>query len=62
MEKVVNRKKITEQSSDRAYWLSRSCQERIDALEEIRTEYNTWRYNDKQRFQRVYTITKRKQG
>lgn len=44
------------------YWLSRPPIERIIALEEIRQQYNTWKYGAGQEFQRVYTIVKRKRG
>ena len=62
IEKVIRRKKLTEPDTDLRYWMSKTCEERIAALETIREEYNSWRYNAKQRFQRVYTITKRKQS
>lgn len=62
IEKVVKRKKLSEPDTDLIYWRKRTCEERIAALEAIREEYNSWRYNDQQRFQRVYTITKRKQS
>ena len=35
-------------------------QERLDALEQIRSEYHQWKYQDAQpRFQRVYRVIKR---
>ena len=30
------------------------------AIEQIRKEYNTWKYGSEQRFQRVYSVIKRK--
>ena len=45
---------------DVLYWLSRSAIERIRALEEIRQQYNDWKYGIRREFQRVYKITKRK--
>ena len=59
IEKVIIRKKLNEQDSDLMYWKNRTCGERLAALEAIREEYNSWRYNDQQRLQRVYTIVKR---
>jgi hypothetical protein len=57
--KVVNKYKIGEQPKDLSFWQSKSHQERIDALEQIRREYNQWRYHAEQGFQRVYKIIKR---
>ena len=50
---------IHSQKSDFAYWQTRSYQERLAALEQIRREYHRWRYGAEPRFQRVYTIVKR---
>ncbi len=58
--RVVNKYNIGEQPGDCAYWKSRSYEERLDALEQIRKEYNSWRYDAEQRLQRVYSIIKRK--
>ncbi len=57
----VYSKKETAQkdSNDFLYWQSRPVEERITALEEIREEYNQWRYGAEQGFQRVYTIIKK---
>jgi hypothetical protein len=41
------------------FWLTRPYQERLDALEEIRHEYNLWRFGAEPRFQRVFKIIKR---
>lgn len=51
-----------EEPDDLLYWLSRPAIERILALEEIRQQYNDWKYGTGQRLQRVYTVVKRKQG
>ena len=56
--KSVKKYKISEQPSDFAFWQSKSYDERIDALEQIRKEFNEWRYSAEQRFQRVYRIIK----
>ncbi|MEY3241946.1 MAG: hypothetical protein RIR11_3385 [Bacteroidota bacterium] len=51
-----------EEPDDIFYWLSRPPIERIRALEEIRQQYNNWKYGTGLEFQRVYTIVKRKRG
>jgi hypothetical protein len=61
--KVVNKTKIGEEKSDFAYWQTKTSAERFAALEEIRREYNNWKYTDaEQRFQRVYRVVKLKQS
>ena len=47
-----------EEPDDLLFWLSRPAIERILALEEIRKQYNDWKYGTGQRLQRVYTIVK----
>ncbi|MEW6186218.1 MAG: hypothetical protein AB1585_10820 [Thermodesulfobacteriota bacterium] len=59
--KSVHKCKINEQPSDFSFWQSKSYQERIAALEEIRQEYNQWKYHADQRLQRVYRIIKQTQ-
>jgi hypothetical protein len=62
IEKVVTKSKMGEEKSDFAYWQSKSYAERLTALEEIRREYNNWKYTDaEQRFQRVYRVVKLKE-
>ena len=58
--KVIKKYKIDEQPNDFSFWQSKSFEERLDALEQIRKEYNSWRYNAEQGFQRVFRIVKRK--
>ncbi|MCU0238128.1 MAG: hypothetical protein MUC29_01690 [Pyrinomonadaceae bacterium] len=61
--KVIIKTKLSEQKSDFAYWQTKSYTERLTALEEIRQEYNNWKYTDaEQRFQRVYRVVKLKQS
>lgn len=45
---VVRKTRLGRLSGDREYWLTRSPGERIAALEEIRREYNNWKYSDAQ--------------
>ena len=44
------------------YWLARPAIERIQTLESIRLEYNTWKYGPQSGFQRVYRAVKRKKS
>jgi hypothetical protein len=50
---------IKKDSNDFLFWQSRPIEERVAALEEIRQEFNQWRYGAEQGFQRVYTIIKK---
>jgi hypothetical protein len=59
IEKVVKKYKTGQQPNDFSYWQSKSYEERLAALEQIRKEYNSWRYDAEQGFQRVYRIVKR---
>jgi hypothetical protein len=52
--------KLGEEPDDVLYWLSRPPIERIRALEEIRKQYNDWKYGSRRKFQSVYRIVKRK--
>lgn len=51
-----------EEPDDVFYWLEQPPIERIRALEEIRKQYNDWKYGPRRKFQRVYKIAKRKRG
>ncbi len=57
---VVQIIKMTEQKSDFAYWQTQPYEKRLEALETIRQEYNSWKYGIQQRLQRVYAITQLK--
>lgn len=57
--KVVRKIKLKESNNDFNYWQTKSYEERLITLEDIRQEFNSWKYSDEQRFQRVYTIVKR---
>ena len=50
----------SQDNSDALFWKAQSYEDRLAALEDIRTEYHQWKYNDQPRFQRVYRITQRK--
>jgi hypothetical protein len=63
IEKVITKENLGGEKSDFAYWQTKSYAERLAILEEIRREYNGWKYSDaEQRFQRVYRITQLKQS
>jgi hypothetical protein len=63
IEKFVAKTDLGEQKSDFSYWQTKSYAERLAALEDIRREYNDWKYTDaEQRFQRVYRVVKLKQS
>lgn len=55
---IINKCKIQEQPSDFNFWQSQSYQARLDALEQIRTDYISWKYHAEQRFQRIYRVIK----
>jgi len=62
---IVNRSiakkiKLSEERSDYSYWVNQSVEARLDALESLRDEFNNWKFNDQQRFQRVYRVIKQK--
>ncbi len=55
----VRKGKIKEQGNDFLFWQTQSYIKRLETIELIRQEFNTWKYGNKQGFQRVYTIVKR---
>lgn len=54
--------RISEQGSDRDYWLLQSPEARLAALEQIRREYHGWKPGEEPRVERVVTIVKRSQS
>lgn len=48
-----------EEPNDVLFWLTRPAIERIATLEQIRKEYNLWKYGSESGFQRVYRVVKR---
>lgn len=60
MEKVVHKYNLGEEPSDMQYWLTKTPQERLSALESLRDLYIKLTNNGiKSRLQRVYTVIKR---
>jgi len=57
---IVRKIKLTEAKSDYGYWVNQTVEARLEALESLREEYNNWKFNDQQRFQRVYRVIKQK--
>lgn len=57
---VIKKGKLKEQGNDFLYWQTQSYEKRLDTVEEIRKEYNLWKYGAEQGFQRVYRVVKRK--
>lgn len=57
---TVRKVKLTENKSDYAYWIRQPETARLAALENIREEYNNWKFHDQQRFQRIYRVIKQK--
>ncbi len=45
--------------NDFSYWQSQPYLARLEALEEIRADYHSWRYGYEPGFQRVFSIVKR---
>jgi len=62
MAMVYKKMKFDEQDSDFAYWQSQSPAKRLEALEQIRSEYMAWKYDPKPRFQRVFSIIRREKS
>lgn len=61
MEKVVNKIGLHDKhNSDINYWLGKTPEERIDAIEFLRQQFNTDKNETEQRLQRVFRIIKRK--
>ena len=56
---AVAKVNLQKHQNDFSYWQSQPYQARLAALEQIRSEYNCWRYGVEQRLQRVYSIVKR---
>ena len=62
VEKIVHILKNSSKKSEFKYWQNQPFEKRLLTLEEIRQEYNSWRYDNKQGFQRVFRIIKQKQS
>jgi len=58
IDKVITKVRLEGQSNDLSFWLSKTPQERIAALERIRQEYNRGKYGLDVRLQRVCRVIK----
>ena len=54
--RVVTRKPLAEPDRDQAYWLSRSPEERIEALATLRREYEGWTRETEPRLPRIARV------
>jgi hypothetical protein len=52
----IRKGKIKEQGNDFLFWQSQPFEVRLATIEQIRQEYNSWKYGFEQGFQRVYRI------
>jgi hypothetical protein len=62
MEKVIKKTTTKEQQSDLKYWLTKTPQERLDALEFLRQQYINFNKNVQPRLQRVCKVINQKPG
>ncbi len=56
MKKIVKKGNIKELKNDYSFWKTTSYQFRLETIEEIRKEYNQWKYGTEQRLQRVFKV------
>jgi hypothetical protein len=56
----VRKGKLKDQGNDFVFWQSQSYESGLATIEQLRNEYNTWKYVAEQGIQRVYRIIKRK--
>ncbi len=60
MEKIVKKLNLNDQGNDLEFWLTKSYEERLIALENLRQQYFKFFTNGLgTRLQRVYRVTKR---
>jgi hypothetical protein len=62
MEKVIRKTTTKEKQSDLEYWLTKTPQERLNALEFLRQQYVNFNKNVQPRLQRVCTVINQKPG
>ena len=56
MKKVVQKGDIKDLKNDYQFWKTKSYSFRLKTLEEIRKEFNLWKYGTEQRFQRILKV------
>ena len=57
---LINKNKLKNLKSDFEYWQKQPISSRLAALQEIREEYIGWKYDNRQEFQRIYSVIKQK--
>lgn len=62
MEKVLKITSLKDRNTDYSYWITKSPQERLSAVELLRQNYYSLNKNVQQRFQRVLRVIDKKQG
>lgn len=62
MDKVITIKHKGDQGTDLEYWLSRTPEERLQAIEILREQYIRTLPEDERRFKRVVTIVEREKS
>jgi hypothetical protein len=60
MDKTVVRKgNLKDQGNDFNFWQTQTIEKRLETLEDLRTQFITWKYGTEQGFQRIYRIIER---
>lgn len=62
MEKVVHIVKGEDKKADLIYWQKKSYEERLEAIEFLRSQYYSLNKDVQQRFQRVCRVVNKAQG
>ena len=57
---MIRKLKLKEENNDYLFWTNQPVEARLAALESIREEYNSWKFHDQRRFQRVYRVIEQK--
>ena len=62
MEKILKITSVKEKQSDYTYWMTKTPQDRLEAIEFLRQQYIKFKDDIQQGLQRVCRITNQKQG
>ncbi len=57
--RVIHRKPMLEPDQDHAYWLSRPAEERIEALTQLRRDYEGWTDETEPRLPRIARVLRK---
>ncbi len=57
---IINKTKLKNRRSDFEYWQTQPISSRLATLQKIREEYIGWKYDNRQEFQRIYSVIKQK--